>query len=168
MERTIRVFAVMLVLLVSALGTAWSQQMTTATLTGSVKDAQGGALPGVTIVLTSETRGLTTAAVVTDERGEFQVSNLARDTYSLVATMEGFRPLKKTGIPLSGGDRSTVGTLTLELGGIAETVTVQAEATFVQAESGERSASRRSFPSRPGSRRQSIPRASGGAAIRTS
>ena len=32
-------------------------QVTTATLTGTVKDAQGNVVPGATVVLTSDTRG---------------------------------------------------------------------------------------------------------------
>ena len=39
----------------------------------------------------------------------------------------------------SGGDRSSLGGITLEVGGVAESVTVTAEAALVQSQSGERS-----------------------------
>jgi mono/diheme cytochrome c family protein len=54
-----------------------AQLLTTATITGSVKDAQGGVLPGVTITLTSESKGTAVPAVVTEANGEFVVANLA-------------------------------------------------------------------------------------------
>lgn len=56
MARTLAKAAVALVVLVAAVGSARAQ-VTTGTVFGTVRDAQGGVIPGVTLVLTSETRG---------------------------------------------------------------------------------------------------------------
>ena len=48
-------------------------QITTGNITGTVKDSQGGVIPGATVVLKSETRGTALAPVVTNEAGEYVV-----------------------------------------------------------------------------------------------
>ena len=42
-----------------------SGQITTSTVTGTVKDQQGGVMPGATVTLISETKGTQTTPVVT-------------------------------------------------------------------------------------------------------
>ena len=46
-------------------------QVNTGTVLGTVKDAQGGVIPGATVTLISEARGTRTAPVVTSESGDF-------------------------------------------------------------------------------------------------
>src|SRR5262245_58368012 len=116
-----------------------SAQVTTGTVTGSVKDAQGGVIPGATVVLTSEARGTKTSPVVTGGTGDFVIANVAPDTYPVDVTMDGFKSLKRTGVVVASGSRITVGSLTIEVGGKSETVDVTAEAPMIQAQSGERS-----------------------------
>ena len=41
-------------------------QVTTGSITGTVKDAQGGVVPGATVTLTSESKGTTLTPVVTE------------------------------------------------------------------------------------------------------
>jgi hypothetical protein len=118
---------------------ALAQQLSTGTIAGVVNDAQGAAIPGVTVALTSETKGTMVAPVVTNEAGEFQVPNLAPDTYTVDVSLEGFKSLKRTGVAVSGGDRLALGTLTLEVGSLAETITVSAALPVIQTQSGERS-----------------------------
>ena len=65
--------------------------------------------------------------------------NVTADTYTVEVTMDGFRTVKRAGIKVSGGDRVTVPSLTLEPGGAEETVNVTSEAPLIQASSGERS-----------------------------
>ena len=42
-------------------------QITTGTVAGTVKDAQGGVIPGATVMLTSETRGTKSTPAITNE-----------------------------------------------------------------------------------------------------
>ena len=53
--------------------------------------------------------------------------------------MDGFKTLERRDVPVSAGDRVALGTLTIELGALSETVTVSGEAPLIQARSGERS-----------------------------
>ena len=66
------IIAFVVFLMIGSAG-ASAQQLTTATLSGSATDPQGAQIPGVSVVLKSETRGLALPVVVTDERGEFLI-----------------------------------------------------------------------------------------------
>ena len=116
-----------------------SAQLTTGTISGTVKDPQGGVIPGASVVLTSDSRGTQLPAAFTNSNGDFLVANAPPDTYSVAVTMQGFKMLKRGGISLSAGDRVNVGALTIEVGGLSESVSVQAESPLVQTQSGERS-----------------------------
>ena len=48
-------------------------QITTGTITGTVKDAQGGVVPGATVVLISEARGTKSTPAVTSVDGDFVI-----------------------------------------------------------------------------------------------
>ncbi len=52
---------------VLAMAVIASAQVTTGTVTGTVKDPQGGVIPGATVTLTSETRGTKLPDVFTNE-----------------------------------------------------------------------------------------------------
>ena len=56
---------------------AWAQ-ITTGTVAGTVKDAQGGAIPGATVTLVSESHGTKSAPVVTSDTGDFVFANVSR------------------------------------------------------------------------------------------
>ena len=111
----------------------------TGTITGTVKDAQGGVIPGATVTLISDTRGTMSAPVVTNTDGDFVVPNIAADTYTIQVEMPSFRTLRRTGIAVSSGSIVGLGTITIDVGGTAEVVTVTAETPLVQTASGERS-----------------------------
>jgi hypothetical protein len=116
-----------------------SAQNTSAQVYGTVKDTQGAVIPGVTLVLTSETRGTKSAPVVTNASGDYVFPVVAADTYTLEATMSGFKTYKRAGIQVSPGNRVSVPAIELAVGGTQETVDVKAEAPTIQAQSGERS-----------------------------
>ena len=115
-----------------------SAQITTGTIGGSVRDAQGGIVPGATVTLVSTVRG-TTTETQTNSAGDFVFPNVTAATYLVRVTMDGFKTLERPGVVLSPGDRLLVPTLTIEVGTLTETVTVQAETPVIQASSGERS-----------------------------
>lgn len=128
-----------------ALCAAWgiaapaSAQITTGAVTGKVMDAQGGVVPGATIVIVSETQGTKTAPVVTNGEGQYVIPNVTADTYTVQITMTGFRSLSRQGVKVSGGDRVVVETQVLQVGGTTENVTVTAESPMLQAATGDRS-----------------------------
>ena len=115
-------------------------QITTGNVAGTVKDAQGGVVPGATVVLVSETKGTKSAPAVTNETGDYIFPNVTPDTYTVEVTMEGFKTAEARAHRRSAAaTASPSAPLTLEVGGAAETVNVTAEAALVQSQSGERS-----------------------------
>jgi hypothetical protein len=127
------------VIALCAIAAPASAQYTTGTISGTVKDPQGGVIPGAAVTLTSDTRGTKLPDVFTNEAGEFTFINVPPDTYTVQVSMSGFKPRKQSGIAVSPGDRQSVGVFTVEVGGLTDEVTVQAESPLLQARSGERS-----------------------------
>src|ERR1700730_290125 len=96
----------------------WSTTLlaqTTATVAGTVKDTQGGVIPGAAVTLLSEARG-TSLEAVTNTDGDFVFSNVIGDTYTVKVSMDGFKTSERKGVAVSPGDRVVVGTLALEVG----------------------------------------------------
>src|SRR6266571_1895157 len=120
------------------LSSAPALAQTTATVAGTVKDAQGGVIPGATVTLLSEARG-TSLDAVTNAHGDFVFSNVIGDTYTVKVSMGGFKTSERKAVAVSPGDRVVVGTLTLEVGTLNETVLVAGEAPMIQSQTGDRS-----------------------------
>src|SRR5437762_3617615 len=114
-------------------------QITTGTVSGTVRDPQGGVIPGATVVLISETKGTKSAPAFTNETGTYVFPNVTADTYTVEVTLEAFKTVKRGGIAVSGGDRVGMPPIILEAGALAETVTVVGQSPLVQTQSGERS-----------------------------
>jgi hypothetical protein len=114
-------------------------QVTTGTVSGTVKDEQGGVIPGAGVTLISESQNTRTAPVTTTPVGDFVFVNVPTDTYTIEIVMPGFRTLRRPGVAVSPGARVAVGTLTIQVGGATDTVNVTAETPVIQAASGERS-----------------------------
>ncbi|MBP6715415.1 MAG: carboxypeptidase regulatory-like domain-containing protein [Acidobacteria bacterium] len=133
----VRLFLAALMCTVSAMPAL--AQGITGTVAGVVKDTSGGVIPGATVTLISETRGTTLSPVVTNSNGEFVFPNIQVDTYTVQVEMPSFRTLKRAGVQVSSGARVTLGTLTIDVGGLTDVATVKSEAPLIQAVSGERS-----------------------------
>jgi Carboxypeptidase regulatory-like domain len=82
-------------------------QITTGTVSGSVKDAQGAVVPGATVTLISTARG-TKSETQTSTEGDFIFPNVAPGTYTVRVTMHSFKTLERPGIAVSPGDRVVV------------------------------------------------------------
>src|SRR5438132_5022988 len=107
---------------------AWAQA--TAQVSGTVKDQSGAVLPGVEITVTQTDTGITRSAV-TNETGSYVLPNLAIGPYRVEAGLPGFRTYVQTGIVLQVNS-SPVINVVLEVGQVAETVEVQANAAMVE------------------------------------
>jgi hypothetical protein len=93
-------------------------------ISGTVTDSSKGRLPGVTVTVTNEgTQAART--VVTDADGSWVVTNLPVGEYSVSAELTGFKRVRRTGFSLSADGRLTAD-LSLEVGGVSETVEVSA------------------------------------------
>ena len=114
-----------------------SAQTTSASVTGTVKDAQGGVLPGVSAVLVNQAQG-TEQSATSDENGAFLFPYVQPGNYVLKLTLAGFQTLERTGLVVNANDRMTAGVFTLTLGQLSETVTVAGTSSDIQLRSGER------------------------------
>ena len=119
---------------VRAAAPALAQQGTTE-IGGRVVDAQNAVLPGVNIVITNEDTGAT-RELVSGPEGSYFASQLVPGRYRIAAKLEGFKALDRRGITLIVGQTTTLN-LTLEVGGLAETLTVTGEAALVDITSAE-------------------------------
>ena len=71
-----------------------SAQITTGSVAGTVKDPQGGVIPGAPVTLISETRGTQLSDVFTNASGDFSFVNVPPDRYTLQVSMTGFKTLQ--------------------------------------------------------------------------
>src|SRR5689334_13322438 len=103
-------------------------QETTGSLRGRVVDAQGLAVPGVTVTATGP-QGAKTA--VTDSDGRFSVPFLTPGSYTVRAELRGFKAVEQRGVTVSLGQAVDLPGLKMEVGGLTETVQVTASSPIV-------------------------------------
>jgi len=104
-------------------------QITSATISGTIKDETGGVLPGVGVVVTNHETGLTRTAV-TDDNGYFTVPGLAPGRYETRARLQGFTTVVQTDIVLEVAQQAALN-LVLKLGAASETIIVTGERPLV-------------------------------------
>jgi hypothetical protein len=98
-------------------------------ITGSVKDASGGVLEGVSITVRAVETGQT-RAVTSDARGYYNVSSLPVGAYEVQAQKSGFQQEVRRGLDLAVGQEAIVD-LILQVGNVEQRVTVTADAPLV-------------------------------------
>jgi Carboxypeptidase regulatory-like domain len=130
--------AIALIAWCAAAGPA-AAQVSTGMVSGTVKDGSGAVIPGATVVLVNEAQGTKSAPTVTNAQGEYVFVNVGSGTYTLDVSLTGFKALTRKGVAVSSGDRLSIPTLVLEVGGLSEVVDVTAETPLIQGNSGERS-----------------------------
>jgi hypothetical protein len=104
-------------------------------ISGTVTDAQGGAVAGVKITIVSEETKLE-RQTTTDSSGYYVASDLPVGLYSVMAERSGFKIIKKTGNDLVAGARMTVD-LSLVVGEVSQKIEVAATAETINTTSGE-------------------------------
>lgn len=98
-------------------------------ISGTVKDSTGGVMPGVTITITSVERK-TADAVVTNDSGLYVKDRLLPGNYEVKAELSGFKVARVPQVTVSV-DTQTPVNFTLEVGEIAEQVTVTGGSTLL-------------------------------------
>ena len=109
---------------------AAAAQTTNGVMAGIVNDAQGGVLPGVTVTIRNADTGLT-RAVVTEADGRYRHAALPPGRYTLRTELQGFGPVEVTEITVNIGGE-LVRDVTMQVQGVAESVSVTAEAPVVE------------------------------------
>ena len=97
-----RLCAMALLAVCALAGTAYGQsQAINGTIEGTVKDASGAVLPGVTITVTNTDTG-SQRVVVTNESGVFRAPLLQLGRFTVTAELAGFSKFEQVGITLVG------------------------------------------------------------------
>jgi outer membrane receptor protein involved in Fe transport len=99
-------------------------------VTGTITDGTGAAVPGATVTLKNEGTGLELTAV-TDAAGVYTVRNIPGGTYTLKASLQGFKEFMQTGIPVTVNNIVRVNGR-LEVGALTESVTVVSETAVLK------------------------------------
>ncbi len=103
-------------------------QSSNGSISGTVTDASGGALPGVTITALNTATGLSRTAV-TNSAGHYDIPLLPPGVYSVSSELSGFQPVKYDRIVVNVGSDSAVN-ISLKQG-VSESVTVTAAAPLI-------------------------------------
>src|SRR5256885_12630885 len=126
--------ALLALVLVGATGGAaaplLAQAVQTATLTGTIKDATGAVLPGVTVTVSSPSQVGGAQVSVTDSQGIYRFPALHPGMYEMDATISGFKTVKRSSVTLPLGTTVTID-VALEVASVSETVQVTSVAPIV-------------------------------------
>ena len=97
-------------------------QTTNATLGGTVSDATGALIPGVTVTATNTQTGIVTT-VLTNETGAYQFASLQTGTYRVSAELPGFQKQTYNEVTLGLSQQVRLN-FSLQVGGQTQTVEV--------------------------------------------
>ncbi len=105
-------------------------QVTTATISGTVRDSSGAVVPGAVVTLKNVETGVARKVTV-DAAGHYNAPQLGLGNYEAAAEAAGFQTLVRSGIELTLGREATVD-FSLQVGGVAEQVTVTGDAPLIE------------------------------------
>ena len=97
---------------------------------GTVRDASGGVLPGVTVEAASPALIERVRTAVTDDRGQYLIIDLRPGAYAVTFTLPGFTSVRREGLMVTAGTTLPINA-ELSVGEIQETVTVTGETPVV-------------------------------------
>ncbi|MBK7934683.1 MAG: carboxypeptidase regulatory-like domain-containing protein [Acidobacteria bacterium] len=118
-------------LTLSLAGLAAAQEIT-GSIVGSVKDANGAAVAGATVIVTDPSKdNLVVRTVTSNEDGGFSVPGIPSSVYTVTVEAANFKKAVSTNIKVDVGARRSVD-VRVEAGRIDETVTVTADALAVE------------------------------------
>jgi hypothetical protein len=95
------------------------------TIRGTVVDPQGQVVPGAAVLIIDAATGVP-RTLETDAEGRYEATNLRPGTYRVEVVTTNFKKFERTGV-LVGAAGTALVDVTLEVGGLNETVTVEGE-----------------------------------------
>ncbi len=115
-------------------GAPLAHAQTTGSITGTVTDASGAVLPGVTITLSGERLIGGPQTQVSDTTGTYRFDRLAPGTYGVKFELQGFRSVDRPDVRISAAFVATINGK-MEVGSLSETITVTGESPTVDVRS---------------------------------
>src|SRR4051812_17061431 len=125
----VHVALVPLVLVLLNVSGAYAQGQT-GSISGTVRDASGAVLPGVSVEAASPALIEKARTVVTDGQGQYKIIDLRPCLYAVSFTLPGFSTVRREGITLTSGFNADVNA-DMRVGAIEETVTVTGTSPIV-------------------------------------
>src|SRR5262245_8972831 len=123
-------FLMLALLLVFSSSPAFAQASSGSTLSGSVVDADGGVIPGATVVVKNNATGVTNESV-SNSTGQFSFPGLNAGTYTVTVSLTGFKTFVANEVRLIAGTPANV-TAKLEVGALTDVIEVKAASEMVQ------------------------------------
>ena len=120
--------------LLSALALPAFAQTSLSAITGRADDTSGGALPGVTVSISSPQMIGGARTAVTDDQGVYRFTLLPGGTYTVKFEIPGFNVLNIEGVVVGAGQTMTINGK-LQVATLQETVTVTSQAPTIDLES---------------------------------
>src|SRR5580704_5288275 len=102
-------------------------------ISGTITDATGAAVPGITLTLQNPANNLT-YSTTTSAAGAYSFLNLPVGMYNLAAVAKGFQRSEAKGIQVEVNQQARIDVV-LQLGEVTQTVEVQGGAAMIQTES---------------------------------
>ncbi len=114
-------------------------QTSSATVSGHVVDQSKGVVPDATVRLVEESThvSLTTHS---NGNGDFIFTDVQPGTFTVIVTANGYKELQKRDLVLYASVNLDAGVFTLQVGTVAQSITIEADVTPLQTTSSERSA----------------------------
>lgn len=110
-----------------------------ASIQGTLTDANGAAVANAKVVALDEAKGLTVRESRTDKDGSFILLPLPRGKYTIKVEAAGFRAMERNGLVLDAYQILNLGEVSLEIGELSNTVTVTAEAPLIETATAQKS-----------------------------
>lgn len=121
---------IVVAVLIAGIGVGTLAAQTTGTILGNVRDQTDAVIPGATIYVTQVETG-TVRTTVSGNSGNYRLPALAVGTYQIRAEADGFQTEVRSGVTLTIG-REAVVNFALQVGNVAEQVTVTGEAPLIE------------------------------------
>lgn len=113
-------------------------QQISGSIIGVVKDSQQASIVGAKVTLTDQAQG-TSREATTATDGAFVFTLVQPGSYTVTVEAPGFKKFEQKDVKVFANDRVTIGDITLAVGALTETVSVEATVAAVQTASAERS-----------------------------
>ena len=104
-------------------------------LVGHVEDSSGASVPGATVTISNKATNQS-RETITDEVGNYNFPTVQTGTYTIKVSLTGFKESQQTDIAVTLNTTTRID-VTLQVGQMAETVTVSAQAAVLQTDRAE-------------------------------
>jgi hypothetical protein len=129
-----------LVVSVLLAGVPAAAQIVAGSITGVIQDPQGAVIPKAKVTLTNDAQGAGSAREVSSSaEGTYLFTPVLPGNYTLTVEVSGFKKYIQSGITLNVNDRMGLAPISLEVGSIGESVSVEANAVVLETVTAERS-----------------------------